>query len=187
MATSVADTQKSSFLKELNRKWNDHRKALRMIRDIIMHADRTYNSMTKTPVYELGLNLWRENVIYSNQIRTRFLNMLLGLICKDYAEEVVNKKLIRKITNMLMDLGPSVYMQEFENPLLQVSAEFYRAESQKLIERYDCGDYLKKAEMRLNEVIDKVSHFLDPSTQKKITIVVEKEMIENQMLRRTLG
>jgi len=130
-----------------------------------------------------GLNLWSENVIYSNQIRTRLSNMFLGLVCKDYAEEVVNRKLIRNITNMLMDLGPSVYMQEFENPLLQVSAEFYRAESQKLIECCDCGDYLKKAEMCLNEVIDRVSHLLDPSTQKKITIVVEKEMIENHMLR----
>ncbi|KEH41032.1 cullin-3A-like protein [Medicago truncatula] len=184
MATSVAATRTSSFLKELNRKWNDHSKALRKIRDILMYMDTTYIPKTnKTPVYELGLSLWRENVIYSNQIRTRLSNMLLVLVCKDYAGEVVDRKLIRYITNMLMDLGPSVYMQEFENPLLQVSAEFYRAESQKLIERYDCGDYLKKAEMRLNEVIDKVSHFLDPSTQKKITIVVEKEMIENHMLR----
>ena len=58
MATYVAATQRSSFLKELNRKWNDHNKALQKIRDIPMTK--------KTPDYELGLNLWRENVIYSN-------------------------------------------------------------------------------------------------------------------------
>jgi len=183
MATSVAATQRRSFLKELNRKWNDHNTALRKIRDILMYADRTYIPMTnKTPVYELGMNLWRENVIYSNQIRTRLANTLLELVCKDYAGKVLNRKLIRNITNMLMDLGPSVYVQEFENAFLQVSAEFYRAESQKLIECCDCGDYLKKAEMRL-KFINRVNHCLDPSTKKKFTIVVEKEMIENHMLR----
>jgi len=82
-----------------------------------------------------------------------------------------------------MDLGPSIYVQEFENHFLQVSTEFYQAESQKFIECCDCGDYLKKAEMRLNEEIDRVSHYFDPSTEKKITIVVEKEIIENHMLR----
>ncbi|MCI43631.1 cullin-3-like protein, partial [Trifolium medium] len=75
IAQSIEAAQGGSFLEELNRKWNDHNKALQMIRDILMYMDRTYvPSARKTPVHELGLNLWRENVIYSSQIRTRLLN-----------------------------------------------------------------------------------------------------------------
>nr|KYP45393.1 Cullin-3 [Cajanus cajan] len=155
-----------------------------MIRDILMYMDRTYIPSTqKTPVHELGLNLWKENVIYSSQIRTRLLNTLLELVYSERTGEVIDRGILRNITKMLMDLGPSVYGQEFENHFLQVSAEFYRVESQKFIECCDCGDYLKKAERRLNEEMERVSHYLDSRTEKKITNVVEKEMIENHMLR----
>ncbi|XP_058777287.1 cullin-3A-like [Vicia villosa] len=183
IARSIEAIQGISFLEELNRKWIDHNKALEMIRDILMYMDRTYTTITRKPrVYALGLNLWRENVIHSNQIRTRLLSMLLDLVYSERLGDVVNRGLIRNITMMLMDLGP-VYRQEFETHFLRVSAEFYSFESQKYIECCDCGDYLKKAERRLDEEMDRVNHYLDPRTERKITNVVEKEMIENHMLR----
>lgn len=184
IAGSVEAAEGGSFLEELNRKWNDYNKALHMIRDMLMYMDRTYVPSTqKTNVYELGLNLWRENVIYSNQIRTRISSALLELVYSERVRKDVNIELIRSIIKMLMDLGPSVYEQEFETSFLQVSAEFYKAESLKFVEYCECGDYLKKAERCLNEEMDRVSHYLDPKTEKKITDVIEKEMIENHMLR----
>ncbi|KAI5419989.1 Cullin-3A, variant 2, partial [Lathyrus oleraceus] len=42
IAQSIEAAQGGSFLEELNRKWNDHNKALQMIRDILMYMDRTY-------------------------------------------------------------------------------------------------------------------------------------------------
>ncbi|KAK4261129.1 hypothetical protein QN277_004173 [Acacia crassicarpa] len=184
IANSVETAQGESFLEEINRKWNDHNRALQMIRDILMYMDRTYIPSThKTPVHELGLNLWRENVIYSSQIRTRLLTILLDFVQRERTGEVIDRGLTRNIIKMLLDLGPSVYAQEFEGPFLRVSAEFYSVESQKFIECCDCGEYLKKAEKRLNEEIDRVNHYLDSRTEKKITNVVEKEMIEDHMLR----
>jgi len=184
IAKSIEAAQGGSFLEELNRKWNDHNKALQMIRDILMYMDRTFiPSAKKTPVHELGLNLWRENVIYSNQIRTRLLNTLLELVQSERTGEVIDRGIMRNITKMLMDLGPAVYGQDFEAHFLQVSAEFYQVESQRFIECCDCGDYLKKAERRLNEEMDRVGHYMDPETEKKINKVVETQMIENHMLR----
>jgi len=105
IARSVEATQGISFLEELNTKWNDYYKALEMIRDILMYMDRTYISSTKkTPIYEFGLNLWRENVIYSNQIRGRLLITLLEYERRERAGEDVNRELNRNTTNMLMNL-----------------------------------------------------------------------------------
>ncbi|XP_020216722.1 cullin-3A [Cajanus cajan] len=183
IARSLEATQGGSFLEEMNKKWNDHNKALKMIREIMMYMDRIYIPHAgKTPVDQLGLNLWRENVIYSNQISTRLLNALLELVYGERTGEVINRGLFRNITKMLMDLGPSVYGQEFETQFLLVSAEFYQAESQKLIECCACGDFLKIAESRMKQEIDRVSYYLDPMTEKKITNVVEKVMIENNLL-----
>ena len=150
----IEAAQGGLFLEELNRKWADHNKALQMIRDILMYMDRTFIPSThKTPVHELGLNLWRDNIIRSSKIQTRLLNTLLELILRERTGEVINRGLMRNIIKMLMDLGPSVYQEDFEKPFLEVSANFYRVESQQFIECCDCGDYLKKDERRLNEEI----------------------------------
>ncbi|XP_022733424.1 cullin-3A-like [Durio zibethinus] len=184
ISKSIEAAQGDFFLEELNRKWNDHNKALQMIRDILMYMDRTYIPNTrKTPVHELGLNLWRDNIIHSSKIQSRLLSMLLELVHRERTGEVIDRGLMRNIIKMLMDLGSSVYQEDFEKPFLEVSAEFYRGESQKFIECCDCGDYLKKAEIRLNEEIDRVTHYLDVKSEAKITNVVEKEMIANHMTR----
>jgi hypothetical protein len=85
--------------------------------------------------------------------------------------QVINRGLMRSITKMLMVLGPDVYQDDFEKPFLDVSACFYSVESQEFIECCDCGNYLKKAERRLNEEMERVSHYLDAGSETKITSV----------------
>ncbi|WVZ73666.1 hypothetical protein U9M48_021949 [Paspalum notatum var. saurae] len=184
ISKSIEAAQGGLFLEELNAKWKDHNKALQMIRDILMYMDRTYvPSFHRTPVHELGLNLWRDHIIHSPMILSRLLDTLLDLIHRERMGEVINRGLMRSITKMLMDLGPAVYQDDFEKPFLAVSASFYSGESQEFIECCDCGNYLKKAERRLNEEMERVSHYLDAGSEAKITSVVEKEMIANHMHR----
>ncbi|KAI8541639.1 hypothetical protein RHMOL_Rhmol08G0077600 [Rhododendron molle] len=182
IAESIEAAQGDLFLEELNRKWADHNKALQMIRDILMYMDRTFIPSTrKTPVHELGLNLWRDNIIHSSNIRSRLHDTLLELVQRERTGEVIDRGLMRNVIKMLMDLGSSVYQEDFEKPFLEVSADFYRGESQQFIESCDCGDFLKKAERRLNEEIERVTHYLDAKSEAKITNVVETEMIKCHM------
>ncbi|KAF5180491.1 Cullin-3b [Thalictrum thalictroides] len=184
IAKLIEAAQGGLFLEELDRKWADHNKALRMIRDILMYMDRTYIPNThKTPVHELGLNLWRDHIIHSSEIQTRLLTMLLELVQRERTGEVINRGLMRNVIKMLMELGLSVYQEEFEKHFIEVSSNFYSLESQQFIECCDCGDYLKKAERRLNEEMERVSHYLIDRTETKITNVVENEMISNHMQR----
>ncbi|XP_058096538.1 cullin-3A-like [Magnolia sinica] len=184
ISKSIEAAQGGLFLEELNKKWGDHNKALQMIRDILMYMDRTFvPSSHKTPVHDLGLNLWRDNIIHSTEIQTRLLNTLLELVYKERTGEVINRGLMRNIIKMLMDLGSTVYQEDFEKPFLEASANFYRSESQQFIVHCDCGEYLKKAERRLNEEMERVTHYLDARSEAKITNVVEKEMIAEHMQR----
>lgn len=182
IAKTVESSQGGLFLEELNSKWLEHNKSLQMIRDILMYMDRTYvTNFNKTPVHELGLNLWRDNIVRSSKIRDRLLDTLLDLVHRERTGEVINRGLMRNITKMLSDLGPTVYQNDFESPFLDSAADFYRLESQQYIETSDCSDYLKKAERRLNEEIERVTHYLDTQSELKITAVVEREMIGNHM------
>ncbi|KEH24999.1 cullin 3B [Medicago truncatula] len=180
ISQSIESAQGESFLEELNRKWVDHNKALGKIRDILMYMDRTFvPSNHKTPVHELGMNLWRDVVIHSNKTKTRLRDTLLDLVLRERNGEVISRGLMRNLLKMLMDLGSSVYQKDFEDRFLEASEIFYSCESEKFIKSCDCEDYLKKVESCLNIEKERASHYLDSSSESKIISVVEKKMIEN--------
>ncbi|KAM0022175.1 putative cullin [Helianthus debilis subsp. tardiflorus] len=131
IVASLEASQGPLFLEELNNKWMEHKKALQTIQDIFMYMDRTY-----IPSHEISLNLWTNNIIC--YIETRLQVALLEIVQKERNGVVINRGLMRDIIKMLVDLGPFVYLYVFEQPFLDVSASFYRGESQQLIECCDC-------------------------------------------------
>jgi len=182
VASRIEAAQGLPFLKELKQRWDDHLKSTQMIRDILMYMDRTYvNQQQKTPVYPLGLELWRDHVVRNPHIRERMLAILLDLVHKERTREIVDRGLIRSITQMLSDLGHAVYVEDFEAPFLASSAEFYKKEAQEFIVSSDCSQYLVKAERRLHEEVERVKNYLHATTEAKITRVVETELVLNQM------
>lgn len=60
-------------------------------------------------------------------------------------------------------------------------AAWLQAEAQCYIGSSDCPNYLKKAEKRLAEEIERVVNYLDPSSEAHITKVVENELIGKQV------
>lgn len=55
---------------EINRKWGDHLKSMGNLRDILMYMDRTWVSNNqKKPTHELGLLLWRDEVVRNPKIQ----------------------------------------------------------------------------------------------------------------------
>ena len=178
IATAIEVTQGPLFLHELNSKWKDYLKSLQMIRDILMYMDRTYvTTHGKTPVYQLGLNLWRDRVVRAPKIRERVTGSLLSNVQQERSGEVIDRGLMRSVSGMLVDLGLDVYQAEFETPFLEASSEFYRREAQQYIATCDCADYLRIAERRLGEETERVAHYLDGRTEVKATSVLEGEMI----------
>ncbi|CAJ2647921.1 unnamed protein product [Trifolium pratense] len=171
------------FLEELSRKWNDYKMAIQNIENILIYMDRTYvRKNDKTPIRDLGLNLWRDNVVYSAQIQSQLQNTLVELLHGERIGKVINNKdLIRNTFMMLKYLGDSDYETSLEIRFLEVSAEYFRGESQKLIECCDFSDYIRKVKNHLIEEMIRVSHYSDFICGKKIVDVMCKEMIENRI------
>lgn len=131
------------------------------------------------------------------KIKDRLLKMLLSLVHKERTGEPINRGLLKNITQMLIDLGinrfvlsfiysllqisRSVYEEDFEKPFLDQSATFYKVESQEFITSNSCADYMRKVEARIKEELERVTHYLDASTEPKIKEVVERELISAHM------
>eukprot|EP01127_Copromyxa_protea_P005350 TRINITY_DN15293_c0_g1_i1.p1 TRINITY_DN15293_c0_g1~~TRINITY_DN15293_c0_g1_i1.p1 ORF type:complete len:736 (-),score=141.66 TRINITY_DN15293_c0_g1_i1:66-2273(-) len=188
VAKQVVAANDDNFLDVLNNVWNDHHQSMLMIRDILMYMDRVYVVHNNVhSVYDLGLVLFKDNVERHPKVCPRILSILLESIRRERGGEVINKGLIKNITQMLVDLGTpgvkqrSVYEDDFEGHFIETSRKFYRAESQNFISTNSASEYMKKVERRLEEEMERVKHYLDPGTESKIKEVVENELISSHM------
>uniref|UniRef100_A0AAY4AP00 Cullin family profile domain-containing protein n=1 Tax=Denticeps clupeoides TaxID=299321 RepID=A0AAY4AP00_9TELE len=181
----VLNSLNNNFLQTLNQAWNDHQTAMVMIRDILMYMDRVYVQQNNVEnVYNLGLIIFRDQVVRYGCIRDHLRQTLLDMIARERKGEVVDRGAIRNASQMQMILGlegRSVYEEDFEVPFLEMSAEFFQMESQKFLAENSASVYIKKVEARINEEIERVMHCLDKSTEEPIVKVVERELISKHM------
>jgi len=135
-------------------------------------------------VYDLGLMLFRDNIARSGRVKDRLLKIILSLIQKERTGEVINRGLLKNVTQMLIDLGVNsrtVYEEDFEKHFLETTATFYRVESQEFIASNSASDYMRKVSGRIKEEMERVAYYLDASTEPKLKAVVEKELIASHM------
>lgn len=175
----------NNFLLTLNQAWNDHQTSMVMIRDILMYMDRVYVQQNDVDnVYNLGLIIFRDQVVRYGCIRDHLRDTLLDMVMRERKGEKVDRIAIKNACQMLMVLGinaRTVYEEDFERPFLQQSAEFYRMESQKFLAENSASVYIKKVEARINEEAERAKHYLDESTEPRIVEVVEEELIKKHM------
>ncbi|XP_013775043.1 cullin-3-like [Limulus polyphemus] len=175
----------NNFLLTLNQAWNDHQTSMVMIRDILMYMDRVYVQQNNVDnVYNLGLIIFRDQVVRYGCIRDHLRETLLDMVMRERRGEVVDRLAIKNACQMLMVLGIDsrcIYEEDFEKPFLAQSAEFYRMESQEFLAENSASVYIKKVEQRINEEAERAKHYLDESTEEKIVQVVEKELITEHM------
>ncbi|CAL4890135.1 unnamed protein product [Urochloa decumbens] len=95
----VAPKDDVLFLQELLSKWNCHVRAVKMTRDILMYLDRTIIPTKRmTPIHELGLHLWRDNMARSDKIRPRLIQPLKR-------QRGGEEELVDGVNKMLTELG----------------------------------------------------------------------------------
>lgn len=175
----------NNFLAALNTAWNDHQTAMVMIRDILMYMDRVYvQNYNVEPVYNLGLILFRDTVVRYPQIKDHLRQCLLDMVHKERRGELTDRSAIKNACQMLMTLGiesRSVYFEDFEEPFLAQSADFYRRESQNFLAENSASVYVRKVGERLCEESERAQHYLDKSTEPRVVKVLEDELISAHM------
>ncbi|CAH2104648.1 unnamed protein product [Euphydryas editha] len=175
----------NGFLQTLNNAWTDHQTSMVMIRDILMYMDRVYVQQNDVDnVYNLGLIIFRDQVVRYGCIRDHLRQTLLELVARERRGEVVDRLAIRNACQMLMVLGinsRAVYEEDFEKPFLHQSSEFYRMESQKFLAENSAAVYIARVEARISEEAERARHYLDESTEPRVVAVLEHELIERHM------
>jgi hypothetical protein len=91
----------AAFLEELLARWNQHAEAVKMTQDMLAYMDVTFvPANRKTPIRELGLRLWRDQLTSSEEVRERFTEAVKRRGGED--------ELVAAVSKMLTELGPDV-------------------------------------------------------------------------------
>uniref|UniRef100_A0AAZ3NSB5 Cullin family profile domain-containing protein n=1 Tax=Oncorhynchus tshawytscha TaxID=74940 RepID=A0AAZ3NSB5_ONCTS len=171
-----------SFLKRMNRCWQDHCRQTIMIRSIFLFLDRTYvlqNSLLPS-IWDTGLELFRNHIVSDGAVQKRTVDGILEQIERERNGETVDRSLLRSLLGMLSDLQV-IGQYSFEERFLMETNRLYAAEGQRLMQERDVPEYLHHVARRLEEENDRVISYLDQSTQKPLISNVEKQLLGEHM------
>ncbi len=76
-----------------------------MIRDILLYLDRSYIKDGRESVFDLGLSLFRDVVIYHPGVQEYLRDTLLAMIRIERNGDVVDHSMLRATCYMLVTLG----------------------------------------------------------------------------------
>lgn len=171
------------FLSQLTTIWIDHVNMTTRIREILLYSERNYVPQSKKmPVYDLGLLLFKDELILNPMVKTKLSQELLGTIQRERDGFIIDRDSVRTVLSMLLELGingANLYEDLFEKQFLEETIFFYRTEIQSFIAQNTCSSCLAKIEDRLQEEARRSQHFLPLSTGRKLNAVVEAELVEN--------
>lgn len=71
-----------------------------------------------------------------------------------------------------------VYVTDFEEMLLSTTADYYSRESAKWVEKDSFPEYMRKAEDRLKQEQERVTHYLHSSTEEKLLKVCDEQLLQ---------
>nr|XP_057944597.1 cullin-4A [Doryrhamphus excisus] len=170
-----------SFLKRMNRCWQDHCRQTIMIRSIFLFLDRTYvlQSSLLPSIWDTGLELFRTHIVGDSAVQKRTVDGILEQIELERNGETADRSLLRSLLGMLSDL--QVYKESFEERFLLETNRLYSAEGQQLMQERDVPEYLHHVARRLEEENDRIVSYLDQSTQKPLISCVEKQLLGEHM------
>ncbi|RLN48457.1 hypothetical protein BBJ28_00009359 [Nothophytophthora sp. Chile5] len=166
------------FLEAVHTLWEDHCEDMLVIRTIFLYLDRTYVMQTPhiASIWDMGLNLVRENLVQRRSLETKLIDALLELVEHERKGEAITRSYLYNLLRMLLSLH--LYHADFETPFLMASERFYLQEGATAVESSSVPQFLLHVEKRLHEENDRVIHYLDASTKKQLIAAVENKLLK---------
>jgi len=130
------------LLESLRTRWQLYKNAVRTVRDVFMYADRSFiRSTGRTPVYELGMSAFRDDVLRDQTFATQLVDAMLDVVTRSRLGEQPPLTLLRDTLDMYIELD--MYAEAFEGRFLRVSREFYTLAAARVLQTCSGRSYLQ--------------------------------------------
>lgn len=168
-----------SMLKELCRRWANHKLMVKWVTRTFSYIDRYYvKSNEEPPLENAGYMCFKKEVFDS--IAPDVRKAALHIVRRERDGETVDRSLLKSVLGIFVEMGMGkldVYTTEWETPFLEDTAEFYRRTSAKWAEEDSFPDFMVKADSSVVEELDRAAQYLNAQTQERLLRVYEKEVL----------
>nr|CCA24215.1 PREDICTED: hypothetical protein isoform 2 [Albugo laibachii Nc14]CCA26937.1 Putative cullin putative [Albugo laibachii Nc14] len=188
---SLQQTHDEYFLQQLVKRWENHKIMNQWMYKFFMYLNRYYVKHHALPTLEEAGMQSFYRVIFQ-KVATRAKSVVLQLIDKERNGELIDTAMIRNCIEIYEVMGMksflSVYQNYFEIEFLQSTGIFYLNKSKSWLTDDSTPLYLKRVEEALTQERQRVSRYLNASTEPKVirkleTVLLEeaqKELIERE-------
>lgn len=168
-----------SMLKELGRRWANHKLMVKWVTRTFSYIDRYYVVRHEEPTLEnAGYMCFKKEVFDS--IAPDVRRAALRIVRRERDGETVDRALLKAVLGIFVEMGMGkldVYTQEWETPFLEATAEFYRRTSAKWAEEDSFPEFMVKADAGFAEEQERAAQYLNAQTQDRLLRVYEKEVL----------
>ncbi|EKX36222.1 hypothetical protein GUITHDRAFT_158687 [Guillardia theta CCMP2712] len=177
---AIKSKKGEAMLHEFAKRWKNHKLLVRQMWKLFVYLDRFYiKRISGLPLKAVGVQKF-EQVVF-NAVKEDVRAGILGMIEKEREGEDVDRELLKSVVNVkLGDIGAArfnVYNKELEQNLLATTSEFYARESAQWIATDSCPEYMKKAENRLQQEVERVHAYLHSVSEEKLLKECENQLL----------
>ncbi|CAB4279479.1 unnamed protein product [Prunus armeniaca] len=169
---SVIEKHGECMLQEFVKCWENHKIMIRWLSRFFSFLDDYYiaqNHASHPGLNEVGLNCFRNMVYQKVNANVRFA--VLVLIGKEREGEQIDRALLKNVIDIFVEIGMGhmdPYEKDFEGYMLIDTRDYYSHKASRWIWEDTYTNYMLKAEECLRRERDRVSHYLHPSSEKKL-------------------
>ena len=149
------------------------------LKKFFTYLDRYYVKHHSLPTLaQAGLRCFRTHIYEAMKIDTT--RAILGLVNDEREGQMIDKTLVKSIVEVYENMGNDnldAYVQDLEDSFLEATRVFYSQKREEWIND-STPEYLIKAENALAAERNRVSDYMNPSTEAKVLKVVEEELLE---------
>uniref|UniRef100_A0A0D9WCV1 Cullin family profile domain-containing protein n=1 Tax=Leersia perrieri TaxID=77586 RepID=A0A0D9WCV1_9ORYZ len=176
---SLRDKHDEFMLRELVKRWSNHKIMVRWLSRFFFYLDRYFISRRSlTPLEQVGLTCFRD-LIYQ-EIKGQVKGAVIALIDKEREGEQIDRALLKNVLGIFVEIGlgsMECYENDFEDFLLKDTTDYYSLKAQSWILEDSCPDYMIKAEECLKKEKERVGHYLHISSEQKLLEKVQNELL----------
>uniref|UniRef100_A0A1D1XSE8 Cullin-1 n=1 Tax=Anthurium amnicola TaxID=1678845 RepID=A0A1D1XSE8_9ARAE len=169
---SLREKDGEFMLRELVKRWANHKVMVRWLSRFVHYLDRYFIARRSLPpLNEVGLTCFRDLVF--QEIKVKVQGAVILLIDQEREGEQIDQALLKNVLDIFVEIGlgsMECYENDFEAAMLDDTANYYSRKATIWIMEDFCPDYMLKAEECLKREKDRVSHYLHPSSERKLLL-----------------
>ncbi|XP_073126593.1 cullin-1-like [Henckelia pumila] len=176
---SLRGKENQDLLKEFLKQWTKFRVLTRWLLRLFYYLERYFVKKARVPSLEETSHLAFYNLIYG-EINSQVTDAILSMIDREREGEQIDQTFVKEILDIYVVIGADslkYYEKNFEEAMVNATAEFYSKKALDWISNMSYEDYMVKVDECLKQEESRISSYLRYRTKHKLLEVVKRELL----------